>query len=85
MCVPKYYMRPLPSPQQLSPLLPVDLDSWGEMYTGPAATSGSATLYFAPDSSPTVRGVMLLLAKAAACPPDAAHPHRFHCLHGFVA
>ena len=34
MCIPKHYMRPMPSPQQLAPLYPADMAGWGEVYQG---------------------------------------------------
>jgi hypothetical protein len=42
---------------------------------GPAADTGSASILFAPNTT-EVQGLMLLLAKAAACPPDAVQPRR---------
>ena len=77
MCIPKHYMKPLPSPQQLLPLYPADMAGWGELYQGPASDrpDGAARLLFAPNTS-DVQRLMLLVAKAAACPPDAARLRR---------
>lgn len=34
MCLPKHYVKPMPSPQQLSALYPADMAGWGELYQG---------------------------------------------------
>lgn len=77
MCIPKHYMRPLPSPLQLAPAYPADMAGWGELYMGPASDrpDSSARILFSPNTT-AVRQLMLLFAKASACPPDAARPRR---------
>lgn len=34
MCIPKHYVKPIPSPRQLSPAYPADMAGWGELYLG---------------------------------------------------
>lgn len=34
MCIPKHYVKPMPSPRQLSPAYPADMAGWGELYMG---------------------------------------------------
>lgn len=77
MCIPKHYMKPMPSPQQLLPLYPADMAGWGELYQGPAADrpDGAAQVLFVPNTT-DVQRLMLLFAKAAACPPDSARLRR---------
>ena len=39
-CIPKYYVKPLPSPLQLSPLYDLDSPAWGTEYEGGLTSGG---------------------------------------------
>lgn len=42
MCIPKYYVKPLPSPRQLSPAYELDSPDWGEIYDGARGRRGGS-------------------------------------------
>lgn len=71
-CLPKHYVRPIPSPTRLSPVHALDSPEWALEYDGPASTAPTARILYAPSGDPDVAALMLGVAREAACPPDGA-------------
>ncbi|GAB4821282.1 hypothetical protein N2152v2_008328 [Parachlorella kessleri] len=69
MCIPKHYVKPMPSPLQLAPVYDLDVQAWGLLYQGPASVDMAPRILYAPNSS-EVESLMQLFGKAAACPAD---------------
>lgn len=72
MCIPKHYIKPIPSPLQLFPVHALQSPNWGFTYEGPGSETMTARVLWAPNGSAEAARLVSLLARRAACPADGA-------------